>query len=218
LKNKIEKSQGEVLLGDTDIDYRNIAKSNVPAKRDSNDDDYEIPQNATIREECVSCGNVDCRRCNPAEFGNEEPERQRFHSPYIYAYWKEGKKLRKRYVGKSWKDFEDSRKARAIHLRPSQYKKFKYIREEADSGNELAKKYLELGQNEEVSIEWAFRIIRDDKREQRVWKMMELAKKSNFQHDGLDQLIEFFASELKKEGLDPTNEQDIDSYLESKIE
>jgi len=123
----------------------------------------------------------------------------------------------KRYIGKSWEDFEDSRIATAVHLRPAQYKKFKFIREEAESGNELAKKYLELGHNEEVSIDWAFKRIRDHKREQRMWKMMELAEKSNFRYDSQDELIEFIASEVEKYGLDPANEQDIDSYLNSKI-
>jgi len=48
---------------------------------------YDIPQNATIRQEYVKCGNPDC---------------QNAHSRYLYAYWKENKKLTKRYVGKTW--------------------------------------------------------------------------------------------------------------------
>jgi hypothetical protein len=50
----------------------------------------EIPHNATIRQEYVKCGNPDC---------------QNSHGPYLYAYWKQDKKLRKLYVGKNLEDF-----------------------------------------------------------------------------------------------------------------
>jgi hypothetical protein len=49
-------------------------------------DDLEIPMNATIRQEYVKCGNPDC---------------QNAHGPYFYAYWKQDKKLNKKYVGKN---------------------------------------------------------------------------------------------------------------------
>jgi hypothetical protein len=42
----------------------------------------EIPPNATIRQE-YKCGNPDC---------------QNSHDPYLYAYWKQDRKLRKLYV------------------------------------------------------------------------------------------------------------------------
>ena len=42
------------------------------------DNDLEIPPNATIRQEYVKCGNPDC---------------QNSHGPYLYAYWKQDKKL-----------------------------------------------------------------------------------------------------------------------------
>jgi hypothetical protein len=50
------------------------------------DNEYEIPENATIRQEQVRCGNPDC---------------QQLHGPYLYAYWKDGKRLRKKYIGKT---------------------------------------------------------------------------------------------------------------------
>jgi hypothetical protein len=52
--------------------------------------DLEIPPNATIRQEYVKCGNPDC---------------QTSHGPYLYASWKQDKKLRKLYVGKNLEDF-----------------------------------------------------------------------------------------------------------------
>jgi len=52
--------------------------------------DLEILPDATIRQEYVKCGNPDC---------------QNSHGPYLYAYWKQDKKLNKRYVGKNLEDF-----------------------------------------------------------------------------------------------------------------
>jgi hypothetical protein len=43
-----------------------------------NDNDLEIPPNAKIRQEYMKCGNPDC---------------QNSHGPYLYAYWKQDKKL-----------------------------------------------------------------------------------------------------------------------------
>jgi hypothetical protein len=48
------------------------------------DNNLEIPLVATIRQEYVKCGNPDC---------------QNSHGPYLYAYWKQDKKLKKIYVG-----------------------------------------------------------------------------------------------------------------------
>jgi hypothetical protein len=55
-----------------------------------NANDLEIHPNATIRQEYMKCGNPDC---------------QILHGPYLYAYWKQDKKLKKRYVGKNFEDF-----------------------------------------------------------------------------------------------------------------
>lgn len=40
----------------------------------------------TLRREYVQCGKAGCTRCP--------------HGPYWYAYWREGARLRKRYLGK----------------------------------------------------------------------------------------------------------------------
>jgi hypothetical protein len=45
-----------------------------------------IPRNATIRKEYVNCKKPNCYR-------------DRTHGPYYYAYWKEGKKTKKKYIG-----------------------------------------------------------------------------------------------------------------------
>ncbi|HYA83181.1 MAG TPA: DUF6788 family protein [Candidatus Bathyarchaeia archaeon] len=75
-------------------------------------DDLEIPLNATIRQEYVKCGDPDC---------------QNSHGPYLYASWKQDKKLRKRYVGKNLEDFAIRKIAKEIKHRPSQYTKFGFI-------------------------------------------------------------------------------------------
>jgi hypothetical protein len=72
----------------------------------------EIPPNATIRQEYVKCGNPDC---------------QNSHGPYLYAYWKQNKKLKKLYVGKNLEDFRLRKLAKEIKLRPSQLIKLKFI-------------------------------------------------------------------------------------------
>jgi hypothetical protein len=77
----------------------------------------------------VKCGNADCQ--------NE-------HGPYLYAYWKEDKKLNKRYVGKNFEAFRLRQIAKEIKLRPNLLVKFKFIEQQASRGNVLAKQYLEL--------------------------------------------------------------------------
>jgi hypothetical protein len=88
----------------------------------------EIPPNATIRQEYVKCGNPDC---------------QISHGPYLYAYWKQDKKLKKRYVGKNFDDFRLRKIAKEIKLKSSLLIKFKFIEEQASKGNALAKQYVE---------------------------------------------------------------------------
>jgi len=92
---------------------------------------------ATIRHEYVKCGNPDC---------------QNSHGPYLYAYWKQDKKLNKRYVGKSFEDFRLRKIAKEIKLKPSLLIKFKFIEQQANRGNVLAKQYLEKIRQEKVSI------------------------------------------------------------------
>lgn len=46
----------------------------------------EGPSRVTYRQERVRCGKESCTRCP--------------HGPYWYAYWREGGRVRSRYVGK----------------------------------------------------------------------------------------------------------------------
>ncbi|MFZ0512298.1 MAG: hypothetical protein WAM14_11885 [Candidatus Nitrosopolaris sp.] len=161
-----------------------------------------IPPNATIRKEFIRCGNPDC---------------QNQHGPYLYAYWKHGKKLNKRYVGKNLEDFSLRKIAKEMKVRPSQLVKLKFIQQEASKDNVLAKQYLEKLRNEEVSIDWAHRVLINSIREQKMLKMMAIADNRHFSYDNEIELVQFIASEMQKEGLDLNNEENLDSYLNTKI-
>jgi len=73
-------------------------------------------------------------------------------------------------------------------LRPSQLLKFKFIKQEAFRGNVLAQRYRK------VSIDWAHRVLINRIREQ-------------------NERIKNIISEMKKQGLDPNNEEDLRGYL-----
>ena len=165
-------------------------------------DDLEIPPNATIRQEYVKCGDPDCL--------NQ-------HGPYLYAYWKQDKKLRKRYVGKNLEDFAIRKIAKEAKLRPSQYIKFMFIEQEACKGNMLAKQYLEKLRKEEVSIDWAHRVLINSISEQRMLKMMAIADDRNFNYGNEIELVKFIASEMQTQGLDPNDEENLDSYLNTEF-
>jgi hypothetical protein len=150
----------------------------------------------------VKCGDPDC---------------QNSHGPYLYAYWKQDKKLKKRYLGKNLEDFRLRKIAKEVKLRPSQYTKFIFIQGEADKGNLLAKQYLQKLKKEEVSIDWAHRVLINSIRQQRVLKMMAIADNRHFTYDNETELVQFIDSEMQKEALDITNEKNLDSYLNTKF-
>jgi hypothetical protein len=164
--------------------------------------DLEIPSTATIRQEYVKCGSPDC---------------QKSHGPYLYAYWKEDKKLNKRYVGKNFEAYRLRQIAKEIKLKPRLLIKFKFIEQQASRGNVLAKQYLEKLRKEEVSIDWAHRVLINGIRQQRMLKMMTIAYSRHFSYQNENDLADFIASEMQKEGLDLNNEENLDSYLNTKI-
>ena len=143
----------------------------------------EIPPNATIRQEYVKCGNLDC---------------QNSHGPYLYAYWKHDKKLNKRYVGKNLENFRLRKIAKEIKVKPSQLIKLKFIQQETSKDNVLAKQYLEKLRNEEVSIDWAHRVLINSIRQQRMLKMMAIADDRDFNYDSENDLVDFITSEMQK--------------------
>lgn len=162
------------------------------------DNNDEIPQNATFRPEHVTCGKPDC---------------QKLHGPYLYAYWKNGKRLRKKYIGKTPDELRSRKIAKQVGTTRTKMKKSKFIAEIAQKGNIIAQKYVEKLKNGSVSIDWAYKVLRNSVEEQRMSKMIIFAEQRHLNHNNLDELIELIASEMRKQRLDPTNEDDFDSYL-----
>jgi len=48
-------------------------------------------------------------------------------------------------------------------------------------------------------------------------KMMTIADNSHFSYQNEDDLVDFIASEMQKEGLELNNEENLDSYLNTKF-
>jgi hypothetical protein len=96
-------------------------------------------------------------------------------------------------------------------------RKLKVIKEKAQGGNLLAQEYLEKLKNGKVSTDWAYKVLISTMREQRMLKMIAVAEQRHLSHNNPDELIELIASEMRKQGLDPTNEENFDAYLNSKI-
>jgi hypothetical protein len=166
------------------------------------DNKYEIPENATIRQEHVKCGNPDC---------------QQLHGPYLYAYWKDGKTLQKRYIGKTIGDLLVRKVAEKAETTPTKMRKSKFIIDAAKRGNLVAQEYLEKLKNGKVITEGTYKVLVNSMREQRMLKMITIVEQRHLSHNNPDELIELIASEMRKQGLDPTNEDDLDGYINSKI-
>ena len=76
-----------------------------------------------------------------------------------FAWSISDKKLNKRYIGKHLEDFRLRKIAKQIKLKPSLLIKFKFIEQQASKGDVLARQYLEKLRKEEVSIDWAHRVL-----------------------------------------------------------
>jgi hypothetical protein len=62
-----------------------IQAGDMAAAREA--DEPGSPLNVTYRQQAVNCGKPACSKCP--------------HGPYWYAYWREGGKVRSRYIGRS---------------------------------------------------------------------------------------------------------------------
>ena len=88
------------------------------------------------------------------------------------------RRLKKRYVGKNFDDFGLRKIAKEIKLRPSQLIKLKFIQQEASK-----EQYLEKLRKEEVSVDWAHRVLINSIRQQRMLKMMAIADSRHFGYE-----------------------------------
>jgi hypothetical protein len=77
--------------------------------------------------------------------------------------------------------------------------------------------HLEKLRKEEVSIDWAHRVLISNIRQQRMLKMMASADNSHLSYQNKDDLVDFITSEMQKEGFDLNDEGDLDSYLNTKF-
>jgi hypothetical protein len=75
----------------------------------------------------------------------------------------------------------------------------KFIQQEASKENVLAKQYLEKLRKEEVSIDWAHRVLISSISQQRMLKMMAIADDKDFAYDKEIELVRFVASEMQNE-------------------
>ena len=75
-----------------------------------------------------------------------------------------------------------------------------------------AKQYLEKLRKEEVSLDWAHRVLINRIRQQRMLKMLTIADNRHFSYDNEIELVQFIASEMEKEGV-----ESLDSYLNTKF-
>ena len=166
----------------------------------------EIPKNATIRQEYIKCSNPDCK------------ELHKPHGPYLYAYWKQDKKLKKKYIGRSWDDWVNRMLARRSLTRPSDIRKTKFINEQIKKGNNLAKEYKLKLKLDRVTLDWAYKQIVNDISERRILKMIHLAEKYNFEFQGeVNDLVAFVADKMRSKGLDPMDIEAMDSYLNTEF-
>lgn len=167
-----------------------------------------FPENATIRQEYTKCGKVDC---------------DKKHGPYLYAYWKDKGKLKKKYVGKSLE--HHNRRITTIEVNKicfqdltpsSEMEKEEFIAKEGKRGNKLALDYIKKLDNKQVRLDWAYRKIKENLYSVRFFRMLRIAKHKGYQHETHEQLSEFIANEMQNKGLEIT-EGNIDSYLNSEL-
>ena len=92
-------------------------------------------------------------------------------------------------------DFRLRKIAKEIKVKPSQLIKLRFIQQEASKGNVLAKQYLEKLRKEEVSIDWAHRVLINGIRQKRMLKMMAIADNRHFSYDNEIELIQLIASQ-----------------------
>lgn len=181
----------------------------------------DIPAKATIRREYVQCSNVDCKKCHadPHDFNQDEngEKLQPGYGPYLYAYWREGKKVKKKYIGKSLEDYKFRQIAKAVELTPTRLMKSKFLKEEASKGDPSAQKYLEKLKQGKVSIDRAYKVLISSQREARLFRMIEIADHKQIRYEDENQLFKTIASIMESHGFDPMYVEEWDRYLKSDL-
>jgi hypothetical protein len=176
--------------------------------------DYFYPNNATLRQEFVKCGRTECK-C----FKGEE-----IHGPYIYAYWKENGKLRKRYVGKSLKEYESNLATRAaidvvgvsqtMRREITMYRKMEFIKHEVEKDNKIAQEYDKKLEQNKVTFDWAYRVVKDDVNARRLLKVSKIAEEHGVELN-YENYVSFISKLMEDNGLRTIDE--LDSYINTEF-
>ena len=181
----------------------------------------DIPERATIRLEYALCGNIDCKKCHSDSRDSDQDDdgqkRHLGHGPYIRAYWREGKKLKKKYIGKNLEDYRIRQIAKRFDLTLTRYLKSKFLKEHAYRGDPVAQKYLQKLESEKVSIERAYKVLVKSHREARLFKMIVIADHEHIHYNDEIQLFNGIASMMEMHGFDPRYEEEWDRYLNSEL-
>jgi hypothetical protein len=69
----------------------------------------------------------------------------------------------------------------------------------------------------QVCLYQAPRVLISGIHQQRLLKMMAIADDRHFTYDNESELVQFIDSEMQKEALDINNEENLDSYLNTKF-
>lgn len=161
-----------------------FSKSKEEQQKEKIKEDTDFPpfetQKVTVRREYKN-----------DRFGNS-------YGPYIYCYWKDKQthKLKKYYVGKSVED-HDSRAAyeglnvmfglnvtSGLPRRPSEWRKWEFLMSQRyEKQNKLAEFYLKKVEDNEVTIDWAYRLVKWSIHEIRKKTLLAMAAKGNITHN-----------------------------------
>lgn len=84
-----KKLAREVFLCNSAVEMKRPANKELPLKGQWRLP-FEAPANHSVRREYRKCGAAICKSCREGAG----------HGPYLYAVWREGKKVKRKYLGR----------------------------------------------------------------------------------------------------------------------
>jgi len=167
-----------------------------------------LPKKATVRSEYVKCGNIDCNK---------------LHGPYLYGYWKQDRKLKKMYIGKSYEEYYARitnmviQKLIGERITHTQLKKGMFVRQQSQKGIKTAMEYWKKIKEEKVSVDWAYKKVNESIEQWRIVRIFNVAERLGNIPDTPEEAIGIVISEMKSKGLEADTIEQIDSYLNSEF-
>lgn len=161
------------------------------------------------------------------------------YGPYIYCYWKDKQthKLKKYYVGKSVEDHDSRAAYKSLDVkfglndvmsgmprRPSEWRKWEFLMSQKfEKQNKLAEFYLKKVEDNEVTIDWAYRLVKRSIHEIRTNTLLAMAAKENITHNTVEN--QYFGAQASTTDNDVITHflyqkhiyrnKQVDEYLES---